>query len=268
LYRQDKPLVGASNRGLRYGDGLFETMKWSGGRILLEGLHFDRLFQGMDLLGFQLPSHFRPEWLLRQIRELCEENGHSTARIRFQVFRGEGGLFDPENHFPNFVIQSWDLSDAGWTLNNNGLVAGIYEPARKMADRISHLKTTSFLPYVLAALHAKSQQWNEAILLNGAGRVCDSCTANIFLVRGNTILTPPLSEGCISGTMRKWLLEKLSLSRVVREEPQQIEDLLAADEIFLSNSVRGIRWVGSLEGRKFTNGVTTEIFREFFQNNP
>ena len=122
ILNNDKPLITADNRGFKYGDGLFETMKLMDGNIRLGNYHFERLFTGLQLLQFDLPSYFTVEYLTKLITELCNKNQHTIARIRLTVFRGNGGLYDPENHFPNCIIQSWPLQNANLQLNENGLV--------------------------------------------------------------------------------------------------------------------------------------------------
>ena len=261
FYKNEVPLVTADNRGLRYGDGLFETLKFSRGEILMKDWHLERLFSGMDMLQFERPALFTPQQLADQVAALCKKNKHQTARVRINVFRGNGGLYDPENHSPHCIIQSWALPGNGFELNENGLVTGIYEDARKSIDGFSHLKSNNYLPYAMAALHAKKQQWNEAFLLNSAGRICDATIANIFIIKNEAIYTPSLQEGCIAGIMRRFLLETLPLHGFRIEETSITrDDLLAADELFVTNAVRGLRWVKECGPSVYTNRLTTQIF--------
>ena len=120
--------------------------------------------------------------------------------------------------------------------------SGIYTAAKRVLTRISHLKSNNYLTYAMAALHAKKQQWNEAFVLN-TERVCDATIANIFIIKNEVIYTPSLKEGCVAGIMRRFLLENLPLHgfRTTAEASITPEDLLAADEVFVSNAVRGLR---------------------------
>jgi branched-chain amino acid aminotransferase len=261
FHKNEALLVAADNRGLRYGDGLFETLKFSAGEILMQDWHLERLFRGMDLLQFECPALFTPALLAGQVAALCKKNKHKTARVRINIFRGNGGLYDPENHAPHCIIQSWALPGNGFELNENGLVAGIYTEARKSMDAFAHLKSNNYLPYAMAALHAKKQQWNEAFLLNSAGRICDASIANIFIIKNDTIYTPSLQEGCVAGIMRRFLLENLPLHGFrVEEASITPEDLLAADEVFVSNAVRGLRWVKECGPSNYTNYMSTQVF--------
>lgn len=267
LLRNDKPLLTADNRGFRYGDGLFETLRVTGGSIRLAAYHFERLFKGLQLLQFELPSFFKPQYLSDQVELLCRKNSHTSARVRLAVFRGSGGVFDPENHFPNTIIQSMPLPDARFVLNENGLVMGIYSTATKNADVFANLKSSNYLPYTMAALYSKQQQWNEALLLNNAGRICDATIANVFIIKKGKIFTPALAEGCVAGVMRRWLIEQLPSAGYVIEERQiTVDDLLQADEMFLTNAIKGIRWVQQCDESKYDNRIVKTIYNDLLKN--
>ncbi len=266
FYANDSPVVSPSNRGLRYGDGLFETMKSIKGKIINEDFHFDRLFNGLQLLKFDIPKSFSKEFILKKIKELCSKNKHNDiARIRLMIIRGNGGIFDPENGFPNFIIESWPL--AGITeLNVNGLIIDLLPGAKKSCDNFSHLKSNNYLPYVMAGLYAKENKLNDCIVLNSFGRICDSAIANVFLIKGNKIMTPPLSEGCVAGTMRRWMLEKFNLENYkVLEKKLTEDDLLDADECFLTNSIFYMRWVKNFRNKNFTNSSVKKIYNHILQ---
>ena len=100
FYKHDEPLITADNRGLRYGDGLFETLRFKAGKIFLIDWHFERLFYGLKLLQFELPDFFTAQHLGDLVISLCKKNNHSCARIRINIIRGNGGLYDAENIFP------------------------------------------------------------------------------------------------------------------------------------------------------------------------
>jgi branched-chain amino acid aminotransferase len=261
VYRSDKVFIGANNRSLRYGDGLFETMKIQGGKIMMAEEHFNRLWTGLQLLQFDIPVTFTREMLTKQILALPGKNLHPRdVRVRLNVFRGDGGLNDILNNTPNYIIQTWVLPDHSEQLNSNGIVAGIYEDARKTCDAFSNLKHNNFLPYVMAALHAKKMKWNDAIVLNSHGRICESTIANIFFIKDNVVYTPALTEGCIGGVMRKSLLTKLpTIGYEVVKKEVTVEELLNADEVFFTNAVSPIRWVQSINDKQYGNAVIQKI---------
>lgn len=262
LFKDGTPVIGADNRGLRYGDGLFETMKMLNSELIFEDEHFARLWRGLNVLQFDISKHFKVEKLSGEIKLLAKKNGHEkAARIRLSIIRGDGGLYDAKNHSPGYIIQTWPLAAGSGEWNSNGLVVGIYKEAKKSCDILSNLKHNNYLPYVLAALQAKKEKWNDAILLNTNGRICDTTIANIFIVKNNAVFTPSLSEGCVAGIMRKMIIMNLLKSNwQVVEKEMSVDELLNADEVFVTNSMYNIRWVQRIYENTFNNVVTQKIF--------
>lgn len=255
------PLVGAGNRGLRYGDGLFETMRYADEQIQMADAHFERMFHGLQLLSFHLPAHFTTAWLSLHAAALCKKNGHANARVRINIIRGNGGLYDAENHEPNCIIESWALPGNGFEFNHAGLVTGIYPDALKTMDQFSNCKHNNYLAYTMAALYAQKQQWNDVLVLNAARRICDASIANVFMVKDDIVYTCPLSEGCVAGVMRQFILKQLpALDIPVVEKAIDRDDLLAAGEVFLTNAVQGIRWVSHCETSVYNHQLSSFIF--------
>ena len=266
FYKENIPIIGASNRGLRYGYGLFETFKCINGELVLLDEHFARLWKGMNLLQFEIPRHLTPGKLQDEIILLTKKNGHNKgARIRLSIIAGNGGLYDADSYFPDYIIETWVLGDdQKANLNSNGLVLGVYKEVKKCRDILSNLKHNNYLPQVLAALQAKKQKWNDAVILNSEGRICESTIANIFLIKNGKVFTPSLEEGCVAGIIRKKIIQQLSSGIWKPEETQlQLEDLFNADEIFLSNSINEIRWVKSVGDFTYVNTVTQQIYKSF-----
>lgn len=261
LFKPDKQLITADNRGFRYGDGLFETMKVLNNKIHLASYHFERLFDGIRLLEFERPAFLTEQFLSDQILSLCTVNHHQAkARVRLMIFRGQGGLYDPENSNPNYIIQTWPLQEADTDFNSAGLNVDIYYASRKCIDDFSHIKSNNYLPYLMAALHARKHHLDDCVLLNSNGNVCESAIANIFIVKNNQVLTPPLSEGCVAGVMRRYLLNRITdMGISLQEKPLSVANLADSDEIFLSNAVQGIRWVKQFNNRRYSHSFVSGI---------
>ena len=260
----EEPVLLAANRGFRYGDGLFETMKIWKGEILLGNYHFQRLFAGLSLMKFEIHKLLNAEILKEKILHLCKKNEcEKLARVRLTVFRGNGGLYD-ETGGLQYIIECWPVNESVNKLNENGLVIDVYPDARKSCDVFSNLKSANFLPYVMAALYAKENKLNDCLIQNTYGNIADATIANIFLIKNGIVSTPALSEGCINGVMRKYLLEKLqSANYPVQEGIVTRNDLETADEIFLSNAMYGIRWVKQMGNKTFTNLQIVKIYNDF-----
>lgn len=263
------PVAGADCRGLRFGDGVFETLKFQHGKLILAEEHLARLWHGLDLLKFDVPALLTRERILQETMRLLDKNRKLHARVRWTFFRGDGGLYDPVNRQPQYLIQTWDLPGTTAALNSNGLRICLYEEARKSCDRFSNLKHNNFLPYFMGALYAREQHCNDALILNQYDRLCDSTIANLFLIRKQTIITPALSEGCVAGIMRSFLISELRKAGFqVEEIPIQPDELLHAEEAFLSNSIYNMKWISHYGNKVFGNRTCHDIYRVMQQTNP
>lgn len=265
LYKNEKAVISVSNRLFRYGDGCFETLKMLNGKICLQAMHLERLFVSLQQLHFNRPNYFITDAFHEQIIELVKKNHHKkAARIRITIARGEGGLYDPENDFPNYVIQSWDLNSANNRLNENGLITGIYADARKINDAFSHIKSNNYLCYVMAAYWAKEKKLNDALVLNAQGNVADATIANVFIVQDGIIKTPAITEGCVGGIMRKYLLKCLRAENFsVEETTITPNDVLNASEVFFTNTIYGIKWVKEVDGINYQTQTAPLLYEKF-----
>jgi branched-chain amino acid aminotransferase len=261
FYKSGEKIITPDSRAFRYGDGLFETMVFSNNSIRLVRFHLERLYQGLATLKYELPKLLTPEYVKTQVFLLCKKNNLQEARVRLAFFRGEGGVFDPEDLHPRFVIQCSSLPAQTKALNENGLVIDVYPDARKSMDRLANIKSANYLPYLMAALYARENKLNDCLLLNGHAHIADSTIANIFCLLDGQWVTPPLSEGCVAGVMRRFLLENTStLALPLVEKQVTLQDLEAAEEVFLTNAVYGIRWVQQYRNRRYGNVKTKQLY--------
>jgi branched-chain amino acid aminotransferase len=261
IIRSAKAFIEPADHSYRYGHGLFETMKIMDGKILLASLHFERLFNGLSVLKIQNSTLFTQQILEKQIIDLCKKNNcERLARVRLSISGGEGGLYDDTGKL-NYIIECWPLLSPVNKLNENGLLIDIFPDAKKSCDVFSNLKSASHLSYVMGAKFAKENKLNDCLVLNMYNRICDSTIANIFWITGDQIYTPALSEGCIAGVMRKYLIEKLrATSYKLQERCCEIPDLENADEVFLTNAIQGIKWVKEFRNKEYVNILTKEIY--------
>lgn len=250
----DAPILSGTNRGFKYGDGLFETMRIHKGILPLAGYHFHRLYDGLKQLSIQI-SHLNKEALLTAIFSLCKMNGcKDFGRIRLTVFRDH-------NNEGSFVIEATALVE-GMVLNEKGYSLTICPDIWKSCDAISSLKSTNYLPYVQAERYAFEQGADEALLLNQYGAISDGSKTNIFINKQGTIMTPAINQGCVNGVMRRYIIESLYKKELpVQEGTITSNDLLEADEIFLTNAIRGIQWVKQFQGKEYVNEQTKKLFQ-------
>ncbi|NCU05482.1 MAG: aminotransferase class IV [Chitinophagaceae bacterium] len=240
-------------------------MRFHNGTIPLWDLHWQRLSKSLPQLYFELPAHFTETLLKTEVERLAKKNNaEDAARIRITVFKGEGGIWEKPSSSFHYLIQCWPLENNVVRLNENGLEVGLFEDGKKSCDKFSHLKTNNYLLYTLAAQFAKKEKLNECFILNQYGRLSDATIANVFFIKDNGIHTPRLDEGCINGVMRWYLLDQLSSAGYNVKEgtclPSEIE---AADEVFLTNAMNGIRWVKSFGSKTYHCQQTAELFRQF-----
>lgn len=257
--------VSPDSRALRYGDGFFETMKVNEFIILLEHLHFERLFLSLDLLQFDIPSFYTPLYFQQQIERLLHQNNHSSlARVRLMFYRGDGGVYGQINNDPNFIIQSWPLQKEVNELNTAKLEIGIFKDARKVSDKFSSVKSNNFLCYIMAAFFVTKNKLHDALILNPYNRIADATIANIFIVQNGIIKTPSLAEGCISGVYRKYLLQSFSNDGIPFIEGQiTIDELLNASEVFLTNAINGIKWIYKCRNSYYLNEVSVFLHNKY-----
>lgn len=258
----ESALIAPDNSAFRYGVGLFETMLVQHGRIRLAQYHTERLFAGMRQLGFVLPPRLTADALLAEVLRTVEKNHlQQLCRVRLQVFAGSGGIFGPDSKTANYVIECYHLAHEATTLNENGLVVGLATDVWKSNDSTSNLKSANALVYAMAGKTAKEQKWNDALICNQHGNIIESVIANLFVVKNGQISTPPLSEGCVAGVMRRHLLHAMP---TITERPVAMADLLGADELFLTNAIKGIKWVRRFHDTEYDNKITRKLTAELF----
>jgi branched-chain amino acid aminotransferase len=268
LFPENEHNISINNRSFRFGDGFFETMKLIDGCIHLKELHFERIVYSLETLGFTLSKHFSYDCLAQQISEVAHKNVHSKlARIRVNFFRRDGELFTVDNNVPHILIQSFQLNLSVNELNENGLVIGLYKIAKKSCDVFSNIKSNNYLPYIMAAMWAKENKLNDALLLNYNNNITDSCIANVFIVKNKTIITPALTEGCVAGVMRKHIIATLKQHGIeVAETALNIDDIANADEVFLTNAIKGMMWVKQFADTTYSNIETQKIYKTIFKS--
>jgi len=251
----EEPLSDARNRALRYGEGLIETMLWQQGRIRFQGLHERRAQESLACIGF--PHADLEAWRKALLRTVSVNPATTAGILRTQFFR------DDRMDLLQYMVELQPLPDTHGAWPESGMHTGVCRQVVKSQDHISHLKTTSRLNYILAARAAAQQGWDDALLLNPAGRIAESTISNVWIIRNSTMITPPLSEGCIAGIFRSYLLECRTVAGLaVREAPLGEPDLEDADELFLTNAIRGIQPVHRFGERIYTSDLTRAIFED------
>lgn len=246
------PLI---NRGLLFGDGLFETMRSFAGKLPFFDQHWQRLQKGMEFLDLVLPEQFDGPAL----RKLCSSILAQTpnARLRLTVFRAGQGAYTPPGQSAHFILQWQPLQHTFWPPPEKGLELGLFTRLTTPAFPLSQHKTLSALPYVLASQEKQKRGWDEVLLFNTRQQPVEASSSNIFVCQNGQWATPPLQSGCLAGTTRALLLETMKkLQWPIVEKALELDDLYKAEHLWLTNSIQGIRWVKKLHPspKNFTPG--------------
>jgi branched-chain amino acid aminotransferase len=265
IVKNDEICISPDNRSFKYGDGCFETIKIIDGNILLSEFHFQRLFSSLKTLKFVIPGFFTADYLQEQISTLVKINQHEKlSRVRLVVYRGNGGLYEFADRMVKFVIQSSPGNVASNSFNDTGFKINIFNDAKKATDSFSSIKSNNYLGYAMGAIWAKEQSLDDCILTNAFDRIADATIANVFSVNNGIIKTPLLTEGCVNGVMRRYLLTCLHKEGFRFEETKiSSEELVTASEIFLTNATYGIRWVRNMANMSYDNSLSSLLHKKF-----
>ncbi|GAB3008888.1 aminotransferase class IV [Niabella terrae] len=248
FYQQAEAVIQLSNRSYRYGDGFFETIKVVQGKIPLAGFHQRRIEDSLALTGYALPDRIGVPDIFGEILALCQKNGCSNmARVRLSFSHGDGPLQGKPQPL-NYAVEASAFTPVQEGFPVNGLTIGLFPEMQKMADRYAVLKSASAFLFSRAAQYNLQQQWDDSIICNHRGRVCETSIANIFWIKDGKLFTPPLSEGCVAGVMRAFLIQHPGR---VTEATCQPETLMDADELLLTNALRGIHWVAQWDKKTY-----------------
>ncbi|MBI1221834.1 MAG: hypothetical protein GC180_04445 [Bacteroidetes bacterium] len=253
-------LIGTSNRAFLYGDSVFESIRFDG-NILLWNLHYARLLRAAAALGYTFYPWWTEDFFRYEILKTVKENRVESARIRLILFRDEEGIsYQPKSDSCSYLIDVIPMDEPAYSLQEKGVVLGLYEDDYKHNSPFSGFKSGQSMLYVMASRKGRTQAWDEVLIQNTEGRICESNTGNVWVVKDGNIMTPPLEEGGICGVMRDHLMHLLPQHDMeVVEVPLEKKILADADEIWISNAVRGLRWVDKFDGKTFGSEKAIQI---------
>ena len=254
----DEGFLPAENRSFRYGDGLFESIRVTDGLPLFVDTHFARLKEGMEVLGITVPPDYSGKFFYDKITQLISENNITEgARVRLTIFRSEGGLYQPSDNSPGYLIEIIPLENNYFELNENGLHVDLFPDIKKPVNKLSIYKTCNSLLYILASAWAVKNKLNDALIVNDKGNIIEATSTNLFIVCNGVLYTPALTDGCVAGVMRMQIINLAIENKIkVYECSLTPQNLLVADEVFLTSAVRGLQWVSSYRMKRYYNTLT------------
>lgn len=250
------------NRAFLYGDAVFETVKIVNSKILFLEDHYFRLMSSMRVVRMEIPMNFTMEYLEEQILTLAiAKNLEFSARARITVYRNDGGYYLPQVNTVSFLINLESQEDTFYSINQKEYIVDLYTDFYVTKQLISSIKTTNKIINITGSIFANENGLDNCLLLNDTKNVVEALQGNIFMLQGNTLITPPVSEGCLNGVMRKQIL---ALARKI-ENIEVIEqiispfDLQKADELFITNVIKGIQPITKYRKKEFASNMANVL---------
>lgn len=247
--------VTIDNRGLNYGDAVFESIRFSEGKLFFWEDHYFRLMATMRILRMEIPMDFTMEFLSEEILRTIRAFGKTNDpwRVKLLVWRNTGGKYTPKTHEVAYAISLETLEAPCYNLSDTDCEVELYKDHYVSAGLLATLKTTNRLINILGSIYAKENFYDNCLLLNTEKQVVEALNGNIFLVSGQSVKTPPLADGCLNGIMRKQLISIIKRLPEFSFEEKSISpfDLQKADGLFITNSIKGILPVTKYRKKRF-----------------
>lgn len=263
ILSKDTLFLNHENRGLKYGDGLFETIRVVNGKIFFWEDHYLRLMASMRIMRMEIPMNFTMEFLEEQILNTVASNGleNDSSRIRLLVFRNNGGYYLPETNDISYVIEVGELDSPFFLIEKQDYVVELFKDFYINPDMLSTLKSNNKAINVVGSIYAKENGYHNCLLLNNQKQVVEALNGNLFLVKGNTIKTPPKKDGCLNGIIRKKLIEIVGKLENYTLEEASISpfELQKADEMFITNAIIGIQPITKYRKKNFEAKVAADL---------
>jgi len=252
----------ATNRAFLYGDGVFETVKILDGKILFLEDHYFRLMSGMRIVRMEIPMDFTMEYFETQILSAAKANQClNSARARITVYRNSGGFYLPQDNSVSYMIYANALEGNVYEIGKSHYEVDLYKDFYITRQLLSSIKSTNRIINITGSIFADENGLDNCLLLNDEKNVIEALQGNLFMLMGNKLITPPVSDGCLNGVMRKQVLalaRKIENLEVVEESVSPF-DLQKADELFITNVIIGIQPITRYRKKDFTTVFAKNI---------
>ena len=252
-----------NNRAFKYGDGVFDTCKYSYDKVLFWEEHYLRLMAGMRVLRMQIPMVFSMEYLEEEILTLIKANEleHKAVRVSISVFRKDGGKYTPLSNEIDYVIEVQALSAPFYVLDESAYEVELFKDFFVQADLLANIKHTNRTINILGSIFAEENDYQNCLLLNSNKNIAGALNGNLFMVNGRTLKTPPLSDGALNGITRKVLMKTLAKTQDYEVIEASISpfELQKADELFITNSIVGIQPIRQYRKKSYTYEVAKSL---------
>lgn len=270
VYEELPKKFAAENRAFRLGDGFFETIRIRNGDIPYWDAHYARIKASARALSLEIPDLYSSELMQKSLKNLILKNQIENGGIlRILFFREGQGTYMPTSNRIGFLAETKTFRHNDFVMNDSGLSVGIYRELYKRTDKFSRYKVLGNQIYIQAAIWAQKSGFDDALVLNESERIIEGSSSNLFLIKKGELHTPSLDDGCLAGVMRMIIINAaLEMSIPVFESEIDENDLLDAEEVFLTNAIKGISWIGSYQSKRYFHSISNKILEHLNQDVP
>ena len=253
-----------SNRGFLFGDSVFETIKVLDNKVLFLEDHYFRLMASMRICRMEIPMNFTMEYFEEQILNLIAIFSDSNSyRVRFSVYRDSDGFYLPKTRKTQFIVTASSLDSELYTIGKESYEVELYKDFYVSKQLLSTLKTNNKMLQITGSIFADENGYDNCLVLNDEKNVVEALQSNLFMKTGNVLVTPPVSDGCLNGIMRKQILELLKKIEGIEVKEASISpfDLQKADELFLTNVISGIQPITKYRKKEYTTEFASDVLK-------
>ncbi|MEQ8908786.1 MAG: aminotransferase class IV [Vicingaceae bacterium] len=260
-WSDEEPPISYFNRAFRFGDGVFETIKFFNGKSPFLDFHLERLSASCNALKMHY-SNSEEECVLKALTQLSEHNDFRQAVVRIWAYREGTGKYTPTSNRVKLLLRVKTSESSAFKLNEKGLSVDLADSVVLSANQFSPLKSMNSLPYVMASIEKEEKGFDELLLQNQKGEVIEACSSNLFIVRNKVLYTPPVESGILNGVMRRVIIQIANQAKMkVVEKAISMDALQEADELFLTNAISGIQWVKAFRKKRYFHKVSTSLMQ-------
>jgi branched-chain amino acid aminotransferase len=259
--------ISVLDNGFTFGDGVYETLRTYGGRPFHLDRHLDRLRASARLLGFAIPA--ADDALAADLDRLLERAANPESYIRIIVSRGVGEIsyrFDRIKG-PTIVMAARAYEPFPDAQYRDGIPVIISSVRRNSPQALDPaMKSCNLINNILAVREAQAKKAAEPLMLNERGDVAEGASANVFMVSGGALVTPPLDAGILPGVTRALVLERARALQIeAREQSVRVRTLLGADEAFITSTLKEVMPIATVDGQPIGSGKPGPVTKKLLE---
>ena len=263
LLHNNTDFLNENNRGLQLGDAVFEELRVINGDVIFLEDHYLRLMSSMRILRMEIPMNFTMEFMEEEILKLISEDGlRETKQIKFTVYRNTSdNNFSKSDNSISYFITSTTLINPFFVLDDKAYEVELFKDFYKNSSMLSNLDTNNKILNVVGSIYAQENDYQDCLLLNERKQVIEALNGNVFIVKGNQVKTPPITDGCVNSVIRKKIIDIVSKLNEVEflEESLSPFELQKADELFIANNVNGLVSITKYRKKDFVNTTAKSL---------